>query len=67
MNRRKFKLRTLVQKLKEEKNYGYIKNNLTGNPTSLYANMIEERNGDLVFVNPDTLYGAEKEFLEYVL
>ena len=29
--------------------------------------MIEERNGDLVFVNPDTLFGAEKEFLEYAL
>ena len=29
--------------------------------------MIEERNGDLVFVNPDTLHGAEKEFLEYIL
>lgn len=67
MNRRNAKLRQLVKKLKEEKNYGYIKNNLSGNPTSLYENMIEERNGDLVFVNPDTLHGAEKEFLEYVL
>lgn len=67
MNRRNAKLRQLVKKLKEEKNYGYIKNNLSGNPTSLYENMIEERNGDLVFVNPDTLHGAEREFLEYVL
>lgn len=67
MNRRNIKLRQLVKKLKEEKNYGYISNNLSGNPTSLYENMIEERNGDLVFVNPETLSGAEKEFLEYVL
>ena len=29
--------------------------------------MIEERNGDLVFVNPDKLHGAERAFLEYVL
>ena len=67
MNRRNAKVRQLVKKLKEEKNFGYIKNNLTGNQTSLYENMIEERNGDLVFVNPDTLFGAEKEFLEYTL
>ena len=67
MNRRNAKLRQLVKKLKEEKNYGYLKNNISGNPTSLYANMVEERNGDLVFVNPDTLSGAEKEFLEYAL
>lgn len=67
MNRRNAKMRQLVKKLKEEKNYGYFKNNVSGNPTSLYENMIEERNGDLVFVNPDTLSGAEKEFLEYAL
>ena len=67
MNRRNHKLRQLVKKLKEEKNFGYIKNNLTGNQTSLYTNMIEERDGDLVFVNPDTLMGAEREFLEYAL
>ena len=67
MNKRNAKLRYLVKKLKEEKNFGYVKNNLTGNQTSLYANMIEERNGDLVFVNPDTLHGAEREFLEYAL
>jgi hypothetical protein len=67
MNIKNIKLRKLVKKLKQEKNYGYIANNLTGNPTSLYANMIEERNGDLVFVNPNTLQGAEKEFLEYAL
>lgn len=67
MNRRNAKLRQLVKKLKEEKNFGYVKNNLTGNQTGLYDNMIEERDGDLVFVNPDTLFGAEKEFLEYAL
>jgi hypothetical protein len=67
MNIKNIKLRKLVKKLKQEKNYGYIANNLTGNPTSLYANMIEERNGDLVFVNPNTLQGTEKDFLEYAL
>ena len=67
MNRRNAKLRQLMKKLKDEKNFGYIKNNLSGNPASLFENMIEERNGDLVFVNPDTLFGAEKEFLEYAL
>jgi hypothetical protein len=29
--------------------------------------MIEERDGDLVFVNPETLHGAEREFLEFAL
>ena len=67
INRRNAKLRQLVKKLKEEKGYGYLRNNLTGNPTELYKNMIEERNGDLLFVNPDKLHGAEREFLEYVL
>ena len=67
MNRKNAKLRRLVENLKKEKNFGYIRNNLTGNQTDLYANMIEERDGDLVFVNPDTLSGAEREFLEYVL
>ena len=67
MNRRNAKLRKLIQKLKEEKGFGYIQNNITGNQTGLYDNMMEERNGDLVFVNPDTLHGAEKEFLEYAL
>jgi hypothetical protein len=67
MNRRNAKLRKLVQKLKDEKGFGYIQNNISGNQTGLYDNMIEERNGDLVFVNPDTLHGAEKEFLEYAL
>ena len=67
MNRRNAKLRQLVKKLKDEKNFGYVANNFTGNQTSLYANMIEERDGDLVFVNPDTLHGAEKEFLKYAL
>ena len=67
MNRRNVQIRKLVQKLKDEKNFGYIRNNLTGNPTSLFENMIEERNGDLLFVNPNTLSGAEKEFLEYAL
>ena len=67
MNRRNAKLRQLVKKLKEEKNYGYLSNNISGNPTSLFENMMEERNGDLVFVNPNTLHGAEREFLEYAL
>lgn len=67
MNKRNAKLRQLVKKLKEEKNFGYIKNNLSGNATNLYANMIEERDGDLLFVKPETLVGAEREFLEYAL
>ena len=67
MNRRNAHIRKLVKKLKEEKGFGYIQNNLTGNATNLYANMIEEHNGDLLFVKPETLSGAEREFLEYVL
>ena len=67
MNRRNAQLRKLVKKLKEEKGFGYLQNNISGNATNLYANMIEERNGDLLFVRPETLHGAEREFLEYVL
>lgn len=67
MNRRNAKLRQLMKKLKEEKNYGYFANNISGNPTKLFENMIEERNGDLLFVNPNTLHGSEKEFLEFAL
>lgn len=58
----------LVQNLKKEKSFNFIKENSIGNQVSLYTNMYEEtQNGDFVFKNPNKLQGAEKEFLEYAL
>ncbi len=63
------KLQKLVYKLKNSKNYGYLKENTLGNQVSLYDNMFfEDSNGDLLFKNPNDLSDpVEKEFLEFVL
>lgn len=67
IQRKNVKLRQLVQKVKDEASLGVISENTIGNQVNLYKNMYEKRDGDLVFVNPDTLYGAQKEFLEFML
>lgn len=62
------KIRKLVQNLKDEKSMGAISENTFGNQANLYKNMYKETiDGDIIFVNPNTLYGAEKEFLTFML
>ena len=68
MQRVKTKIQKLVAALKKEKQFGIIKENTVGNQASLYSKMYKvSPNGDFVFVNPNTLEGAEKEFLENAL
>lgn len=68
MQRRNVKLRNLVQKVKDQMSMGAISENTIGNQVSLYSKMYERTSdGDLVFVNPNTLEGAQKEFLEFLL
>lgn len=65
------KMRELVEKLKKRKNFGWLKENTTGNQASLYINMYEfDKDGEVYFKDPDTddsLLPEEKEFLQYVL
>lgn len=69
MSRKVVKLRAMVDKLKKSKGFGTLSSMTVGNQASLYKNMIKETpEGDLVFVDPETLYDpVEKEFLEYTL
>lgn len=69
MSNKVVKLRSLVEKLKKSKGFGTLASMTVGNQANLYKNMIKEtEDGDLVFVDPDTLYNpVEKEFLEYAL
>lgn len=60
-------LRNLVQKLKEEKNFGYS-TSLVKNDIDLYKNMMHmTEDGDLVFTYTDQLHGTEQEFLKFAL
>lgn len=65
--RKNVKLRQLVQKVKDQMSMGAISENTIGNQVDLYKGMYEKKDGDLVFVNPNTLSGAQKEFLEFML
>ena len=68
VNRENVTVRHLVEDLKKQKNYGWIRSNVTGNQTDMYMNMTYvDSDGDFLFVNPDTLHGAEKAFLEHAL
>lgn len=61
------KIRDLTERLKKEKNFGYI-TSLVQNDIDLYKNMYETTaNGDLRFVNVNKLSGVEKEYLQYAL
>lgn len=61
------KLRNLTEKLKAEKNFGWLQKR-TQNQTSLYENMIEKgSDGDLYFTDINKLHGVEREYLHYVL
>lgn len=65
----KAKLDKYTKTLKEDKNIGYIGENLYVNQADLYKNLYEEKDGDLLFkdVNDPSLSIAEKEYLEYAL
>lgn len=68
MQKEKNKVQRLIENLKKEKGFSTLAEYTIGNQVDLYKNMIEiAPNGDLLFKNPDTLSGAEKEFLEYTL
>ena len=70
MQKKKLTISKLVDDLKKEKNFGKMYERTFGNQTtSLYGNMTKvTADGNLVFINPDTLQGqAEKKFLQYVL
>lgn len=68
VQRNKDKIFSLVNKLKKEKSFGFVKENTIGNQINLYSNMYETTpDGDFVFKNPNRLVGSEREFLEYAL
>lgn len=68
MQRKNVKLKQLVQNLKDQMSMGAISENTFGNQTSLYRNMYRKtEDGDLLFVDPNTLDGAQREFLEFAL
>lgn len=69
VNRENVTVRHLVESLKKEKNFGWIKSTISGNQTDMYKNMTYvDSDGDFLFVKPDTLpIGAERDFLEHAL
>lgn len=64
-------IRRLVENLKKEKGFSYIKERTVGNQTNLYRNLYEFRDGNIFFKNPweaqSGLSNAERELLKYVL
>ena len=68
VNKENVTVRHLVTALKKENNFGWIRSNVSGNATDMYMNMTyTSADGDFLFVNPDTLSGASKDFLEHAL
>lgn len=68
IQKKNVKVRKLVQKLKDEAKFGAFIENTFGNQVDLYKNMYKRTDdGDIVFVDPSTLNGAEREFLEFML
>ncbi len=64
-------IRELVNDLKKDKGFNKAVEMTGGNATNLFKNMIEYKNGDILFKNPwDPKFAgsqAEKKFLEYTL
>ena len=64
-------IRELVDNLKKDKNFGKILEMTSGNAANLFKNMIEHKDGDILFKNPwDPKFAgstAERKFLEYAL
>ena len=69
VNKENITVRKLVEALKREKNFGWVKSNISGNQTDMYKNMTYvASDGDFLFVRPDSLpQGAERDFLEHAL
>lgn len=68
VNRENAVLRRLITDLKKQSNYGWMSNNISGNPADLYKDMTYvDNDGEFLFVNPDKLTGAKKAFLEHAL
>ena len=68
VNKENVTVRHLVEDLKKENNFGWIRSNISGNQTDMYLKMTYvDSDGDFLFVNPDTLSGASKAFLEHAL
>jgi len=60
-------LRRLVEDVKREEGFNYLLERTVGNQTNIYLSLTEKRDGDLYFVDPNTLTGARKALLEYVI
>lgn len=64
-------IRQLVDNLKKEKSFSYIKERTVGNQADLYKNLYEFRDSNIFFKNPwdmhSNLSNAEREMLKYVL
>lgn len=60
-------LRRLVEDVKREEGFNYLLERTVGNQTNIYLSLTEKRDGDLYFVDPNTLTGAKKALLEYVI
>lgn len=64
-------IRELVEELKKSKGFGKLSEMTVGNQASLYRNMIEYKDGDILFKNPwsNKFSGTEQEkkFLKYAL
>ena len=64
-------IRKLIENLKKEKGFSYIKERTVGNQVNLYKNLYEFRDGNIFFKNPweaqSGLSNAERELLKYVL
>lgn len=64
------KQRKLIEALKSEKGFGYLKEISYGNQIDLYSNMLDKKNGDIFLKNPykdGTLTTAESEYLKFFL
>ncbi len=63
--------RRLIQNLKDERNFGWLKERTVGNQVNLYKNMIEFRDGDVFAKNPwkdnVDLSIAERDYLKFFL
>jgi hypothetical protein len=69
LERDKTKIQELVENLKREKGFSFLKEITFGNQADLYKNIIEERDGDLFIKNPNApgcdMTQAEKEFAAF--
>lgn len=62
-------VRQVVEALKKDKNFSYLKETTFGNQVNLYKNILEFKDGDIYIKHLDdpTLTKAERDFAEYFL